>query len=113
MKSNLNWPLPLSPQLSTQTPRQMVYLKNWGARLNAVWQRTKAQFAFSSEPQVWQTTDHTGRHVWSAYDPTTGRTIEQVSAKELRVWLEERYHRKQSATEQRMQQVRASQLYHM
>jgi hypothetical protein len=44
--------------------------------------------------QVWQNSQHSTVHPedisWSAYDPTTGKRIDDVSEAEVRRWLEQR-----------------------
>lgn len=91
----------------------MVYLRDWGTRLNTAWQRVKTQLTLSSEPQVWQSMDISGHSVWSAYEPATGRAIDHVSEHEMRVWLEERYHHEQSVSEQRVQHLKAASICQM
>ena len=44
-----------------------------------------------AEPQVWQTTDANGNQWWSAHDPATGRSLYNVSEREMRAWIEQRY----------------------
>ena len=46
----------------------------------------------TSELRVWQTCDQLGEIWWSAYDPSTGRSIHQVSETDVRRWIEQRYY---------------------
>ena len=70
-------------------------------KLHYLWQRAIATLKTSSEPQVWQTSEA----LWSAYDPVTGRSIDQLSTAEMRSWLEERHYQNHLATD-RMQQLK-------
>jgi hypothetical protein len=87
MKSQLNWNTTLDRSMSHSAQKQSLFTKlsNW-------FQRTVSELSVSTEPHVWQTQDSTGKTVWNAFDPMTKRSIEQVSAQELRVWLEERHY---------------------
>ena len=49
--------------------------------------------------------DRQGQTLWSAYDPATGRSIDQLSTEEMRSWLEERHYQNHLATD-RMQQLK-------
>lgn len=90
MKSHLSWQNAQTlERIFHQSPARQRSLKT---PLNKVWQRAIAYFAASNEPHVWQTQDVDGKPVWNAYDPATHRSIDQVSAAELRIWLEERYY---------------------
>lgn len=43
------------------------------------------------EPQIWKTQDRSGQPSWSAYDPSTRKTVENLTEDEMRIWLEKRY----------------------
>jgi hypothetical protein len=62
---------------------------NW---LEQAAQRFVQRLMTDAEPQVWQTTDATGKHWWNAYDPVTSRSLYNVPEAEIRAWLEQRYH---------------------
>jgi hypothetical protein len=79
-----------STSQTAQKANLLTKLSNW-------WERTLSEFSFSSEPHVWQTQDSTGKELWNAFDPMTKRSIERVSANELRVWLEERHYQRWAA----------------
>ncbi len=55
------------------------------------WTEILAELGQRREPQVWQTSDPYGRLSWCAYDPETGKTVENLSEQEVRIWLEGRY----------------------
>jgi hypothetical protein len=88
MKSQLNWNL-YSTDYTAPKSAQKDSLRT---KLISWWERTLAGFSFSAEPHVWQTQDSTGKELWSAFDPMTKRSIDRVSADELRAWLEERHY---------------------
>lgn len=91
MKSQLNWNN--SQNLDTRTSQSLrSQHRRLSAKLNDIWQHTLSYFYTSSEPRIWRTEDSCGRTAWSAYDPMTGRSIEQVSVQDLRIWLEERHY---------------------
>ncbi len=91
MKSQLSWNDSRNLNIPTHQSFQTKQ-RRFSYKLNDVWQHVLTHFYVSSEPRIWQTEDSLGRTAWSAYDPTTKRSIEQVSAPELRIWLEERYY---------------------
>ncbi|NJL85413.1 MAG: hypothetical protein HC886_04690 [Leptolyngbyaceae cyanobacterium SM1_1_3] len=45
----------------------------------------------TTEVQVWQSRDRSGKLWWCAYDPATGRSLHQVTEAEICCWLERRY----------------------
>jgi hypothetical protein len=91
MKSQLNWNN--SQNLDSRTSQSLqAQGRHLSAKLNDIWQHALSYFYVSTEPRVWRTEDSLGRTAWSAYDPTTGRSIEHVSVQDLRVWLEERHY---------------------
>lgn len=91
MKSQLNWNN--SQNLDNRTSQRFqLQHRRLSAKLNDIWQHALSYFYTSSEPRIWQTEDSFGRPAWSAYDPMTGRSIEQVSVQDLRIWLEERHY---------------------
>lgn len=89
MKSQLNWGDSHNFELPSHATASQ---RSFGTRLSDLWHSTLAYLKPSSEPHVWKTEDAMGYPAWSAYDPITRRSIEQVSAHELRVWLEERHY---------------------
>lgn len=90
MKSQLNWN---DAQNSEVTPSQILRKtqRSLNAKLTSLWQHAIAYLNASSEPRVWQS-QNDGKAAWNAYDPTTKRSIKQVSMQELRTWLEERHY---------------------
>ena len=55
--------------------------------------RLKAKLLADSDLQVWHTQDARGNILWSAYDPTSGHSINQISETEMRIWIEQRHQR--------------------
>lgn len=110
MKPILNWQayqaleFRLSPSHSKPSQRSLVQ------QLSHAWSQMLAHLSPSSEPHVWATQDATGRTLWNAYDPITGRSLRQVSDEEMRIWLEERHHGDRFQMEQQAQQLRVRQL---
>ncbi|MDJ0569137.1 MAG: hypothetical protein QNJ53_08810 [Pleurocapsa sp. MO_192.B19] len=47
----------------------------------------------NNEIKVWQKYDGIGNTYWLVFDPTTGYYSYFNSEQEVRIWLEERYHR--------------------
>jgi hypothetical protein len=92
MKSQLSWKEYRALEFSTEQPAKTPARLGLKAKLNHLWQRVIAYLNPSTEPHVWQTEDSTGQVVWNAYDPVTRQSVEQVSASEMRVWLEERHY---------------------
>jgi hypothetical protein len=90
MKSQLNWNHQTLQSLTAQPTQKRSLL----TKLSDFWQKIFADLSASAEPHVWQTQDSTGKTGWNAYDPMTKRSIEQVSAPELRAWLEERHYQR-------------------
>ncbi len=88
MKSQLNWNDATDSRITTSQSFRKPQLST---KLSALWQGIATYLNSSSEPRVWQTHE-AGEMAWSAYDPITRTSIEQVSAQELRVWLEERHY---------------------
>ncbi|MEB3280291.1 MAG: hypothetical protein VKK42_15360 [Lyngbya sp.] len=43
--------------------------------------------------KVWSCSDGSGNTYWNAYDPISNHVLEQATESELRIWLEQRYHR--------------------
>lgn len=60
-------------------------------KLKRIWQLVRTT-SRDSEPRVWYSRDRMGNTWWSALDPVTGRTINQVSESEMRSWIERRHH---------------------
>jgi hypothetical protein len=92
MKSQLSWKEDRALEFSTKQPAKTTPRLGLKAKLNHLWQRMIAYLNTSTEPHVWRTEDSSGQTVWNAYDPVTHRSIEQVSAHEMRIWLEERHY---------------------
>ena len=61
------------------------------ARIQRIWQFMTTT-SRDWEPRVWCNYDYMGNIYWSAFDPVTGRAINQVSESEIRVWIEQRHH---------------------
>lgn len=81
------WPFPLDSQRSrflSKDRRSVIHLKN-------LFQTIRSKLSLSTEPQVWETRTAAGETVWSAEDTFSRRSIYNVSASDMRVWLEERY----------------------
>jgi len=91
MKSQLNWNNSQNLGIVTSQSLQ-AQRRHLSAKLNDIWQHALSYLCIAAEPRVWHTEDSLGRTAWSAYDPMTGRSIEQVSVQDLRVWLEERHY---------------------
>lgn len=89
MKSSISWKEYQELELITQPQTRW---QRFQARLRQRWHQAIARLEASSEPNVWRTHDEVGAITWNAYDPVTGKAIYQVSASEVRVWLEERHH---------------------
>lgn len=92
MKSQLSWQDYQNLEFPSHlTPKNRPH-RSLKTQLNDLWQSIIASLSTSSEPHVWLTKDGAGHTVWNAYDPVTQRSIEQVSANELRAWLEDRHY---------------------
>ena len=95
MKSQMNWQESSKAQQSEQSLFVSSHRnvsqndRGLGVKLNDIWQRAIAHLELSSEPHVWRTQDALGRIVWSGYAPDMKQSIQQVSASEMRIWLEE------------------------
>jgi hypothetical protein len=57
-----------------------------------LWKALIGNLKESPEVRVWYTRDRAGKIWWSAYDPTTRRSIHQISEAEMRTWIEQCYH---------------------
>jgi hypothetical protein len=89
MKPPVNY---LNQQLESDlvTPQQLEpHLSKWHL-IRERWQRFLASWHRRDELQIWQNCDRLGQLRWSAYDPQTGKRINQVSETEMRAWLEQR-----------------------
>jgi hypothetical protein len=98
MKFILNWHGYETSQLIPQSqtpPKPQLDLRR---QFNRWWHRMLESLTTSSDPHVWVTTHADGRTHWHAYLPTTGESVERLSEIELLVWLEERHHRYDRAT---------------
>jgi hypothetical protein len=108
MKSYTNWQEQQKlERIFRQSPQKS---RSFVSQLNDFWQRAIAFLEVSSEPRVWQTRNTVGETVWSAYAPSTGRSIEQVSASELRIWLEERHYQDHFIADENLKQFKLQQL---
>lgn len=72
---------------------------SFGQAIRQGWSRLKGMLSASSEPRIWQSTNGHGaiategnQTLWNAYDPVTGRSIQNVSEAEIQAWLEARYY---------------------
>lgn len=90
MKSQLDWQNVQMLERSYRQPEQSG--NTWKTAWRNLWQTMIARLAVSQDPHVWQSLDEQGQGSWNAYDPKTGQSVQQVSATELRVWLEHRYN---------------------
>ncbi|HEY9642546.1 MAG TPA: hypothetical protein V6C57_18820 [Coleofasciculaceae cyanobacterium] len=113
MKSHLNWEKAQKLEQifhqssqSKSSPSQ----RSLGAKLNDVWQGAIAHLELASEPHVWKTQDQLGRVAWSAYAAATRQSIQQVSAQEMRAWLEEQHYQDTLIAHQNAQQFQARKL---
>ncbi len=93
MKSTYNWSI--HPQF--QHPRPSVQpsfnpLQSLQNGLKTLYHNLVPYFAASDQPHAWSTRGLDGQQLWNAIDPTTGASIREVSAHELRIWLEERHN---------------------
>lgn len=66
---------------------------NLGVYFSNAWKFICELLATRSEPRIWSTLDQDGNPLWRVYDPITNESCCFSSEKEVRVWLEERYHR--------------------
>lgn len=107
MKSSISWQEYQQLELIAQPATRWQRLK---ARLRQQWLGAIARLESSSEPNVWRTHDEVGAITWNAYDPVTGKAIYQVSASEVRAWLEERYHPNRFNADQNVEWLRVKYL---
>jgi len=49
--------------------------------------------AGGNEIEIWQSRDRHGNLLWNVRDRLSGRSAQLDSEREVRIWLEERYHR--------------------
>lgn len=89
MKSQLAW---YTIQNLERSFHQSAHGDRRNNRWNGFWHWAIARLALSSEPHVWQSQNGKDSSLWSAYDPKTGRSVHNLPASELRVWLEERHY---------------------
>lgn len=71
--------------------KMLSFLFEGWSRLQKVSRRYIKNLNASQELQVWQTCDRWGNRWWSAYDPATGRVIQDVSEDHIRAWVEHRH----------------------
>jgi hypothetical protein len=86
--NNTHYPL---EQILSKAP-QRKNARSFRSEVTEIWQAIVAYLECTSEPRVWQTHDQARRDEWNAYDPASHQTLRQVSAQDLRVWLEERHY---------------------
>ncbi|NJO19100.1 MAG: hypothetical protein HC838_02140 [Spirulinaceae cyanobacterium RM2_2_10] len=72
--------------------RQLSNHPIWKATTQA-WGWLVRSLSHSHEPRLWTKLDSQGHVHWYVRDPITGQRLEQASEHEVRVWLEQRYHR--------------------
>lgn len=60
-------------------------------RAKRFWAEILTELGQTRDPVVWQTRDRTRQQSWCVYDPITGKTLENLSESEVRIWLEKRY----------------------
>lgn len=89
MKTLTTWQTSQQSQASDQPITHKINAqkqKSWWQQLG----QKIASFLFEpDEPIVWKTVDQKGNVLWHAYDPSTGRSIEQDSETGLLSWLEQ------------------------
>ena len=73
-------------QLANFSQALMSTFKNAGASLVHYLTRP-------NEIRVWQVSDRQGKTYWKAYDPYNNNTSYLSSEDDLRIWLEQRYHK--------------------
>lgn len=61
-------------------------------KLKQIWQLLVNSLMLNSELRVWSKRDRNGNVWWSAYEPTTGRSIHQISEAEMVDWIEKRHY---------------------
>lgn len=61
-------------------------------KLKQIWQFLVTTLKVKSELRVWPTCDRKGNIWWSAYEPTSGRSIHQISEAEMLTWIEKQRH---------------------
>ncbi|MEL6352718.1 MAG: hypothetical protein AAFR58_13215 [Cyanobacteria bacterium J06627_28] len=49
-------------------------------------------FTVSTEPVLWKSTDSQSQEVWSAYEESSGKRIQNLSEADMRIWLENRHN---------------------
>jgi hypothetical protein len=81
-----------------------------GVKINDIWQSAIAHLELSAEPHIWKTQDQSGQIAWSAYAAATRQSIRQVSAQEMRTWLEEQHYQDALIASQNAQQFEARKL---
>jgi hypothetical protein len=57
-----------------------------------LWQRWIQVLAGNQEPQIFHRRDRQGHSYLEVYDPTSGKTHQFDTTKEVRIWLEQRYY---------------------
>jgi nitrite reductase/ring-hydroxylating ferredoxin subunit len=62
------------------------------SRLAQLWQEARSRLIRSTELQVWQSQDANCEAHWSAYDPETGATVQDLTESEMRIWIERRHY---------------------
>lgn len=86
--NSVNWQTYSSPEFNPKNARNLTL----SSKLKGIWQRAIAHLEVTSEPRVWQTQGESGSYGWSAYDPATKQSIQHVTERQMREWLEERHY---------------------
>jgi hypothetical protein len=61
--------------------------------VSRIFQTLIAKLSSSTEPQIKLRYSPSGHEYWHVYDPTTGKAATFTAETDVRVWLEQRYHR--------------------
>lgn len=62
------------------------------SRLTGFFQQVTKSLLGCDELRIWATSDKSGKKIWHAYEPVTGRYITVDSETEMRAWIEKRYY---------------------
>lgn len=93
----------ISPSYSLQNNNQLYWSSLTLERLTAFQESLKlgarklleeliSLFTVSTEPVLWKSTDSQSREVWSAYEESSGKRIQNLSETDMRIWLENRHN---------------------
>lgn len=95
MKASLNYSLQNNNQLywSSLTLERLTALqeslKSGAQKLS---KELISLFTVSTEPVLWKSTDSQSQEVWSAYEESSGKRIQNLSEADMRIWLENRHN---------------------